>query len=103
MTKFFGVIGAAAVVAGMALPAMADGHMDVATLTCGAFFEMDAAGRIQGTNAVVNWVRDSANAAAAGAAAQMLQSTTEQESLQMIEAACEGQTVDTNLISVLQK
>jgi hypothetical protein len=102
MKKFFGMIGAAALASGIAVPAVADGHMDVATLTCGAFFEMDAAGRIQGTNAVVNWVRESANASAAGAAAQKLQSTTEQESLQLIEAACEGKDVSTNLISVLQ-
>lgn len=91
---------AAALVASMAVPALA--QMDAATTTCGAFFALDAGGRVEATNAVVNFVKDTANAAVAGPAASVLQDATHEQALQMIEAACEGQTVDTNLLSVLK-
>lgn len=100
MTKFFKVVAAAALFVGGAVPAMA--QMDVAGMTCGAFFGMDAAGRTEGTNAVLDFVKDSGNAAAAGTAASTLATATEAEALKAIEVACEGQPVETNLLSVLK-
>jgi hypothetical protein len=100
MNKFFGVIAASALLAGGAMPALA--QMDVAGMTCGAFFAMDAGGRNEGVNAIMNFVKDSANAAAAGTAAQLLQSATPEAALQLVENRCEGQAVDVNLLSVLK-
>ena len=100
MKTFYGVIGAAALLAGGAMPALA--QMDVAGMTCGAYYAMDAAGRTEATNAIMNFVKDTANAATAGAAAQLMGEMPAAEVQPLIDKACEGQTVDTNLISVLK-
>jgi uncharacterized protein YgbK (DUF1537 family) len=100
MNKFFGVIAATTLLVGGAVPALA--QMDVAAMTCGAYFDMDAAGRAEGANAVQNFVKDTANHTVAGPAAQLLATSTQEEVIQAIEAACEGQTVETNLMSVLK-
>ena len=100
MTKFFKVVAVAALCVGGAMPAMA--QMDVAGMTCGAFFGLDAAGRVEGTNAVLNFVKDTNNSAAAGTAATTLATATEAEAQKAIEVACEGQAVETNLLSVLK-
>lgn len=100
MNRIFGVVAAAALLVGGTLPALA--QMDVAAMTCGAFFAMDAGGRAEGANAVLNFVKDSNNAAAAGTAATLLSAATQEDALKAIEVACEGQTVETNLLSVLK-
>jgi hypothetical protein len=100
MNKFIGAMAATALLVGGTMPALA--QMDVAGMTCGAFFDMDAAGRAEGVNAVLNFVKDTANHSAAGTAASLLQDATQEQAMQKIEAACEGQTVETNLLSVLK-
>jgi hypothetical protein len=98
--KKFGVLAAATILAGAAMPAFA--QMDVAAMTCGAYYDMDAAGRTEATNAIMNFVKDTANAAVAGTAAGLMGEMPAAEVQPLIDKACEGQTVDTNLISVLK-
>jgi hypothetical protein len=100
MKKLFGVLGAAVLLTGGALPALA--QMDVATMTCGAYYAMDAAGRTEATNAIMNFVKDTANAGTVAAAAQLMGDMPAAEVQPLIDKACEGQTVDTSLISVLK-
>ena len=101
MNKLFGTVAAATMMAAFAAPALA--QMDVATMTCGAFFAMDDAGRADGLNAIMNFVKDAANTEAAGTAAETMANMSNSDAMAMVEKACEGQVVDTNLLSVLSK
>jgi len=93
-------VGAVALAGSFALPVLA--QTDVAAWTCGEFFALDAGGRNEATNAVTNYVNDTANAATTSAASQAISGMTMEQTLQVIEKACEGQPVDTNLLSVLK-
>jgi hypothetical protein len=85
-----------------ALPALA--QEDVAAMTCGAFYAMDAAGQETSINAIVNFVNDSANAAQYAVAAEAITGAGEGANgvRAIIDKGCEGQTVDTNLLSVIK-
>lgn len=100
MTGMLKTIGVAAVIAALGVPAFA--QMDVAAMTCGDFFALDAGGRDQAATAVSEFVASSANSEAAGAATALLQGLPVAEVIQKVEAVCEGQDVTTNLLSVLK-
>lgn len=93
-------LGAAVLAAGFAAPALA--QTDVATMTCGAFYAMDDAGRIEGRTAIMNFIKDTANAAVAGTAAELMANMTDEQAQAQIDKSCEGQAVDVNLLSVLK-
>lgn len=100
MNKFFGAIAATTLLVGGAMPALA--QIDVAAMTCGAYFAMDAAGRQEGANAVLSFVQDANNSAAVGTAASVLAAATQEDTIKAIEVGCEGQAVETNLLSVIK-
>jgi hypothetical protein len=50
----------------------------------------------------MNFVKDTANAGTVAAAAQLMGDMPAAEVQPLIDKACEGQTVDTSLISVLK-
>jgi hypothetical protein len=91
---------AAALTLAAAAPALA--QVDAGTLTCGAFYALDSAGQAEAQNAIMNFVKDTANAATVGTAAQTMADMSDAEARAQIDKSCEGQTVDTNLISVLK-
>jgi hypothetical protein len=100
MKVLFKMTTAIALVAGSALPALA--QMDVGALTCGAFYAMDDAGRADGVNAIINFVNDSANSAVASVAQTAISGMDAAGVQAVIDKGCEGQPVDTNLISTIK-
>ncbi len=100
MKKLLGTLAVLSLSATFAAPALA--QMDVGAMTCGAFFALDAAGQGDATNAIMNFVKDTANAGVVGTAAESMANMAAADVTAQIDKACEGQPVDTNLLSVLQ-
>jgi hypothetical protein len=76
--------------AGLSAPALA--QIDAGVLTCEAFLALDAGGKIEATNAVMNYVADAANASSTAAAAQMMEGMDATQAQQAIESVCVGAT-----------
>jgi hypothetical protein len=94
------VVGVAALVASTAFPALA--QMDAGAMTCGDFYGMDDAGRADALNAITNFINDTANSAVAAVAQTAITGMDSAGVQQLIDVGCEGQAVDTNLISTIK-
>ena len=100
MKRFAQFVGAAALVAGFAAPALAD--MDGGAITCGQFKAMDAGGMIEATNAIQGYTAEAKNAAMVGTATQFSTATTE-DMQKAIDARCGAEPDTTLVITALQK
>jgi hypothetical protein len=96
----FKLIGAAVLAAAFAGPALA--QMDAGAMTCGDFYGMDDAGKAEALNAVTNFVNDAANSAVAAVAQAAIAGMDPAGVQQRVDVGCEGQPVDTNLISTIK-
>lgn len=94
------LIGAAVLAAAFAGPALA--QMDAGAMTCGDFYGMDDAGKADALNAITNFVNDAANASVAAVAQAAIAGLDTAGVQQRIDVGCEGQPVDTNLISTIK-
>lgn len=98
--KTLNLAAAALFAAALSGPALA--QMDAGAMTCGDFYGMDDAGKADALNAITNFVNDAANSAVAAVAQAAIAGMDTAGVQQRIDTGCEGQPVDTNLISTIK-
>lgn len=88
MKAFVPMLGAAALVAALAMPVGAQTMDDYGTMTCGMWSALDAPGKIQAANGLQAFVKESANHDLAGASAQLLDGKTVEEVTTVVDNGC---------------
>ena len=102
MSKGLKFLGAAALVIGFAMPAVA-ADQDVLHLVCGEFLNMDDAGKLSTSTNLLNWIADNNNAEMVGNLVGLYPVTTvPTDFVDNISEACIKQPYTTNVVAIMQ-
>ncbi len=104
--KIYGLVAAALLALGGALPVWAE--VDVPTMSCGDFAAMDAAGQRTAADALLRWAASTENASACGTIPAQLGCGTGDameagEVRALIDRRCTGKPAAANVIEELRK
>lgn len=100
MNRIIQTIGAAALLAATAIPALA--QIDAGALTCGDWVGMDTAGKLEATNAITNFVNDVTNSEIASLAATSIKGLPIEEVNKVIDSSCMDKDVTMTVVSAMK-